>query len=283
MKNPSPFLELTKAQRRGILKTLVLFLTIHLGVSFFPSSTKNHDTSFALDSLLQQKVDSIAVMQAKPKRDTVYPFNPNYFSEFKAYQLGVTMDVVKRIQMYRDDGNYMYSLQVFRKVTRLSDEEVTRIQPYLKFPTRKSYVAQVKKAAPKKKELNSATVADLKSVYGIGDVFANRIINIRTRLGGYLVKDQLDDVWGLSPETKKRIWEHFKIDSIPSVEKRNINEMTIADLSRNPYLSTSLASRIVAMRTQKDSLTSWSDLMEIQEIDSIKTARLSLYLSFNKL
>lgn len=95
------------------------------------------------------------------------------------------------------------------------------------------------------------------------------------------MKDKLDDVWGLSPEIQKRIWDYFKIDSTSFFEKQNINEMTLAQLSRNHYLSTSLASRIVAIRTQKDSLSSWGDLAAIPQIDSIKKARLSLYLSFN--
>ena len=98
-----------------------------------------------------------------------------------------------------------------------------------------------------------------------------------------MVKNQLDDVWGLAPEVRERIWVGFKLDSLPSIQKKNINEMTIAQLSSLYYVSPSLASRIVALRTQKVTLTSWDDLKAISQLDSIKKARLSLYLHFEKL
>ena len=74
--------------------------------------------------------------------------------------------------------------------------------------------------------------------------------------------------------------EHFKLDSIPVIKKQNINSLTIAQLTQNYYVNTSLASKIVAIRTQKEHLTSWKDLIAIQQLDSVKKARLSLYLSF---
>ena len=74
--------------------------------------------------------------------------------------------------------------------------------------------------------------------------------------------------------------EHFKLDSIPVIKKQNINSLTIAQLTQNYYVNTSLASKIVAIRTQKEHLTSWKDLIAIQQLDSVKKARLSLYLYF---
>lgn len=74
--------------------------------------------------------------------------------------------------------------------------------------------------------------------------------------------------------------EYFKLDSIPVIKKQNINSLTIAQLTQNYYVNTSLASKIVAVRTQKEHLTSWKDLIAIQQLDSVKKARLSLYLYF---
>ncbi len=129
--------------------------------------------------------------------------------------------------------------------------------------------------------MNTASATDLKQVYGIGEVFANRIISARNKLGGFIIKDQLNDIWGLSLETQQRLWEYFVLDSIPIIRKQNINNLTIAQLAQHYYVSTSLASRIVAVRTQKEHLSSWNDLATIQQLDSVKKARLSLYLSFN--
>ena len=236
---------------------------------------------FALDSLAQQQVDSLIAIKPTEAKDTIYPFNPNYISNFKAYQLGISMEVVKRIRTFRAAGKYINSLQDFKMVTQLSDAKITQIRPYLKLPEPRIFTPKPKKIVRKKKELNGATVTDLQKVYGFGEVYAKRIISMRNNIGGFLVKDQFNDVWGLTSEIQQRIWERFALDSIPTVKKKNINEITIAELSTLFYVSSSLASRIVAVRTQKDVLTSWEDLAVIQQLDSIKKARLSLYLCFN--
>ena len=281
MKTTPSFLNLTKAQRRGVLWTLVLFLLLHLGITFLPKKTQNGDTSLVLDTIAQQQVDALIATKQTTIRDTIYPFNPNYISNFKAYQLGISMDAVYRIRAYRNAGRYISSDKTLQQVAKLSNEELSRIRPYLKLP--KPFLAKTKKPKQKsiKKELNAATATDLQQVYGIGEVFASRIISTRNKLGGFVVKDQLNDVWGLSPETQQRLWEYFTLDSVPIITKQNINNLTIAQLAQHYYVSTSFASSIVAVRTQKESLASWDDLAGIQQLDSVKKARLSLYLSFN--
>jgi DNA uptake protein ComE-like DNA-binding protein len=211
-------------------------------------------------------------------RDSIYPFNPNYISDFKAYQLGISMSAVERIRAYRAAGSYLYSEEDLKQVAGLSDVEMNRIRPYLKLPEIKKVKNTI--AVRAKTELNSATAEALQEVYGIGPVLGQRIITLRKQLGGFLIKDQLDDVWGLKPEVQDQLWMHFKMDSVPNVIKQNINDLTIAELSQSPYISVSLASSIVALRTQQDSLTSWHELAAITQIDSIKKARLSLYLLF---
>jgi len=281
VKTPPKFLNLTKAQRRGMIWTLFLFLLAHLGIRFLPSNHKDIDPFLVLDTLAQQHVNAlIATKQAKSK-DTIYPFNPNYISDYKAYQLDIPMEVVYRIRAYRNTGEYITSEKTLQQVAKLSNEELSRIRPYLKLPKSSLPKSQKKKRNRIKKELNAATAIDLQYVHGIGKTFADRIISLRNKLGGFVVKDQLDDVWGLRPETQHRLWEHFTLDSIPIIKKQNINDLTIAQLSEQYYVSASLASKIVAVRTQKDSLTSWNDLIAIQQLDSVTKARLSLYLSFN--
>jgi DNA uptake protein ComE-like DNA-binding protein len=281
---PSPsFLNLTKSQRRGILWTLAIFLVLHLALWFYPKNNPKEPSLFILDSLAQQKVDSLIAVKPTETKDTIYPFNPNYISDFKAYQLGISMEVVQRIRSFRDSGKYINSLQDFKNVTQLPDDKLTQIHPYLKLPKQRFSAPEPTKVVRITKELNGASETDLQEVYGIGEVYAKRIIDLRNKIGGFLVKDQLNDVWGLTPETQSRIWEHFTLDSIPTIKKKDINEITIAELSALHYISPSLASQIVVVRTQKDTLASWEDLSGIQQLDSIKKARLSLYLSFNSL
>ncbi|MDG1930381.1 MAG: helix-hairpin-helix domain-containing protein [Flavobacteriaceae bacterium] len=281
MKPPSPFYKLNKAQRRGVLWTFFLFLGIHLLIRLSDNPSTNNTNALVANKEVQHLIDSLMDLKivSDKVRDSIYPFNPNYISDFKAYQLGISMSVVERIRAYRAAGSYLYSEEDLKQVAGLSDVEMNRIRPYLKLPEIKKVKNTI--AVRAKAELNSATAEALQEVYGIGPVLGQRIITLRKQLGGFLIKDQLDDVWGLKPEVQDQLWMHFKMDSVPNVIKQNINDLTIAELSQSPYISVSLASSIVALRTQQDSLTSWHELAAITQIDSIKKARLSLYLSFN--
>ncbi|NCG04551.1 MAG: hypothetical protein GWO82_04380 [Bacteroidetes bacterium] len=281
MKTSPKFLNLTKAQRKGMIWTLILFLLIHFGIVFYPKNTPKGSAYLQLDSLAQMQIEVLAAKKQVSIKDAIYPFNPNYITDFKAYQLGISMEVVYRIRAYRDAGNYITSEKVFQQLAELSNDELLRIRPYLKLPKPIAHKAQKPKNKRIKKQLNSATTTDLQQVYGIGEAYANRIISARDKLGGFIIKDQLNDIWGLSPETQQRLWEHFVLDSIPIIRKQNINNLTIAQLAQHYYVSASLASSIVAVRTQKEHLSSWNDLAIIQQLDSVKKARLSLYLSFN--
>ncbi|MDG1822719.1 MAG: helix-hairpin-helix domain-containing protein [Flavobacteriaceae bacterium] len=280
MKRFTSFRSPTKTQRRGILWTFALFFVMHIGLTYLPIQASKDSYAIVIDSLSQKVIDSLIIQTDSTSKDTIYPFNPNYITDFKAYQLGISMDAVYRIRAYRKQGNYIQSLLVFKQLTQMSETEIKRIQPYLKLPipqTVKKYKPRVKS----KKEFNGATKDELKKIHGIGEAFASRIIAVRGQLGGFMVKDQLNDVWGIPPETISAVWEAFVLDSIPVIEKKNINRLTISQLASNFYLNTALASRIVAVRTQIDQLNSWSDLSHIQPLDSIKRARLSLYLSFD--
>lgn len=281
MKPPSPFYKLNKAQRRGVLWTFFLFLGIHLLIRLSDNPSTNNTNALVANKEVQHLIDSLMDLKIvyDKVRDSIYPFNPNYISDFKAYQLGISMSAVERIRAYRAAGSYLYSEEDLKQVAGLSDVEMNRIRPYLKLPEIKKVKNTI--AVRAKAELNSATAEALQEVYGIGPVLGQRIITLRKQLGGFLIKDQLDDVWGLKPEVQDQLWMHFKMDSVPNVIKQNINDLTIAELSQSPYISVSLASSIVALRTQQDSLTSWHELAAITQIDSIKKARLSLYLSFN--
>lgn len=53
-----------------------------------------------------------------------------------------------------------------------------------------------------KKEINEATAKMLQQFYGIGPVLSQRIIAMRNQLGGFFIKIQLNDVWGLKPEVQ---------------------------------------------------------------------------------
>ncbi len=67
------------------------------------------------------------------------------------------------------------------------------------------------------------------------------------------------------------------IPSTPSTPI-DINTATISELAANHYISYSLASRIVAYRTNSENEINWDAIVNKFELDSIHIARIALYL-----
>jgi len=231
------------------------------------------------DAVVAQR-DSLLAL--KPPTDTLYPFNPNYMSAYHAYRLGLPKWIPDSIQKRVGRRQYFSSQNEVRRFLGLSDSTWVAIAPYIKLPE----FAPVKRKTntPKLKlQLNFANLEQLQQVYGVGPVLAERIVDMRTALGGFLNQSQLDDVWGLQQETIVRLWRMFSLDSVPVIKPTNINTATIDELAANYYISYGLAARMVAYRSRHGQIDNLHQMAHILEIDSVRIARIALYLNTKKL
>ncbi len=125
-------------------------------------------------------------------------------------------------------------------------------------------------------DLNTADADELQKVKGIGPAFSERIIKFRSRLGGFASIDQLNEVYGLKPETIEETKKHFTVKSPP--KRININNDSAKVLARHPYISYDLAWVILNYRKQNGNIESLDDLKEIKAIDSITLLKLRPYM-----
>ena len=130
-----------------------------------------------------------------------------------------------------------------------------------------------------KQDLNTATTADLKKIKGIGDKLSERIIKFRDRLGGFLVDEQLYDVYGLAPEVAKSALEKFTVMHQPTVLKINLNTCSSSELSKLIYINYVLSEKIIRYRNTVGVFQSFEELKKIEGFPSEKINRISLYLS----
>lgn len=275
-----PFSRWTRPQRRGLLIVFALSFFGHISVfKFAKKSVQQHMRTPLPDAVVAQR-DSLLAL--KPPKDTLYPFNPNYMSAYHAYRLGLPKWIPDSIQKRVGRRQYFSSQNEVRRFLRLSDSSWLTIAPYIKLPE----FASVKRKTntPKfKLQLNSASLEQLQQVYGIGPVLAERILDMRTALGGFLNQSQLEDVWGLQQETMVRLWRVFSLDSVPVVNPININNATINELAGNYYISYGLAARMVAYRSRHGQIDDLYQMAQSLEIDSVRIARIALYLNTKKL
>lgn len=138
--------------------------------------------------------------------------------------------------------------------------------------------------ASKTKNLNKIqfTEADstlLQIVPGIGPGLSGRIIKYRERLGGFYSINQLNEIFGLKPETITEIWNYFDFNPLIT-RKIQINLAATDQLSSHPYISYGEAKVIIAYRNQHGNYNSASDLKNIKIFKEEWISKIEPYLSF---
>ena len=202
----------SREHRGGIFLLFVIVVFVQLGYYFLGDyfvSTKNINEDKAW-LLVQSEIDSLKNIQFT-KKDTIYPFNPNYITDYKGYKLGMSIQEINRLHAYRKKGKFVNSATEFQQVTKVSNSFLSKISPYFKFPDwviNKRVTASEKfhKFLPKEKvkiipkDINAATRDELIAVYGIGEKLADKILLEKEKFGGFVSMDQFQFVWGISPE-----------------------------------------------------------------------------------
>jgi competence ComEA-like helix-hairpin-helix protein len=251
-----------------------------------PSSDKENNSEKQKWISLQFIVDSLKV-EKQNYISKIYPFNPNFITDYKGSKLGMSIAEIDRLLNYRKTNQYVNSAQEFQKVTQVSDSLLNVISPYFKFP---DWVNKSKnnnfKPFEKKivkilvLDINMATKEDLIKVYGIGPALSDRILKQKEILGGFVSMKQMVDVWGLSPEVIESLNQYFKVTATPKIKKIDINNASIKELMLFPYFKYSLAKAIVTYRSMNGDFKNSEDLTKINGFPSEKLDIISLYLEF---
>ncbi|MEO1487550.1 MAG: helix-hairpin-helix domain-containing protein, partial [Bacteroidota bacterium] len=131
------------------------------------------------------------------------------------------------------------------------------------------------------KDLNSVTAAELKKIYGIGEKLSTRIVKFRDRLGGFLVNEQLYDVYGLDSITVEKTLERFQVMQVPKIEKINVHTASAEELTSLVYIRRDVAENIVIFR-ETNGIESLEDLKAVEGFPTDKIIRIGLYLSLKK-
>lgn len=288
------YFKFNREQRIGlfILAGLIIVLYSVLYFVDFSSETRVSKEEQQWISL-QTEIDSL---KAVPKEDgyKIYPFNPNFITDFKGYKLGMSVDEIDRLLAFRKAGKFVNSAEEFQVVTKVPDSLLAKIAPYFKFPdwvkNKRSYSEKFSKPGFltfEKKEkkivvldINQATKEDLVKIYGIGDAISDRILKQKELLGGFVDMSQMDDVWGLSPEVIAELNRNFNITKIPAVPKIDINNESAKSLAKFPYFRYALAREIVTYRSMNNGIKSVEDLIKIKGFPVEKVKIIALYLDF---
>jgi competence ComEA-like helix-hairpin-helix protein len=260
------------------------------GIYFFYDFTakKTIDKEQSKWLALQSTVDSLK-LNNKNYKPAIYPFNPNFITDFKGYKLGMSVEEIDRLLAYRAQNKFVNSAAEFQVVTKVSDSLLKAISPYFKFPdwvknNKNNYQEFAKNDFSKPGkiivlDINQATKEDLVKVYGIGDKISDRILEQKEKYGAFVSMEQMDDIWGLSPEVLEKLKSSFAVKSVTNCKKININNASVKELTQFPFFRYQLAKDIVVFRTMKGDIKI-EDLSKIKGFPLEKIKIIALYLEF---
>ncbi len=282
----------SREHRSGIFLLLLLILFGQLSY-FFLSENLFQNNNFKEDKawlLVQNEIDSLKSIQST-KKDTIYPFNPNFITDYKGYKLGLSVAEIDRLHQFRNQNKYVNSAADFQKVTKVSNEVLHKISPYFKFPdwvtnTSSNNANKFQKFPSKEKvaiiqkDINAATRDDLIAVYGIGDKLADKILIEKEKLGGFVSMEQFQFMWGISPEAIEDLQKRFFVKNTSEIKKIAINDLSMKELAKFPYFNYALAKEIVVYRTMNSGIKEIADLTKIKGMPNEKIKIIALYLEF---
>jgi DNA uptake protein ComE-like DNA-binding protein len=288
--NFKSYFRLAKQQRNGIFLLFLLIIVTQIGYFFWISNQQTRTDSSNHEWLgMQLVIDSLKNSDNNTK-PVIYPFNPNFITDYKGYKLGMSVKELEKLFAFRKQNKYVNSAKEFQTVTGVSDSLLNAISPYFKFPDwvnqpKKEYISFTNKKVDNKKsivkiDINQATQEDLIKLYGIGPALSERILKNRESLGGFLSMEQMQFIWGLSPEVIENLNKHFIVTSEPKLNKIDVNNASRKELAKFPYFNYSIAKEIVTYRSMNGEIKNIEDLTKIKGLTSEKIKIIALYLEF---
>lgn len=287
--------QFSKQQRSGIFLLLLIILFVQGFYHFVLPKLLDTDLDFASNdanvSALIKQIDSLKAIQLEKRKPKIYPFNPNFITDYKGYTLGLSNQEIDRLLAFRKQDKWINSVKQFQDVTKVSDSVLDKISPYFKFPDwvtnpkpkqanfKIGYSKTVKTEA-QKLDLNSATAIQLQKVYGVGPSYSERIIKFRNKINGFHSFIELQQVYGLTPEVIQNIKADFTIKTPRAITKIALNTATKEQLVTIKYIDYEIAHNIIEERTLRDGFKSIDELTKVNgfPVNKLEIIKLSLRL-----
>ena len=197
--------------------------------------------------------------------------------------------IAKNVVNYRKAGGNFKTSNDLKKIYGINDSLWVLVKPWVVIEN-KHHLPQTTRVGETGKKnnqpskligINSADSIWFQTIYGVGPVLSARIVKYRELLGGFVSLEQLNEVYGLSPEVVKEVQRKVRLDTIPgSITKLNINTDDFKTLGRHPYLNFQAGRAIISYRVIHGEYDNIEELKKIHLIDDSTYLRVRPYLDF---
>ncbi|HEX5172298.1 MAG TPA: helix-hairpin-helix domain-containing protein [Cyclobacteriaceae bacterium] len=283
----------SRRETNGFLILGPLIMAIIFSEPLYEALTREGPKDFTEESVMLDSMLAILKNERYDEQDTIaaislFPFNPNTVSRDQLLALGFTDELSNRMITYRGKGGRFIVKADLLKIYGMDSTRYEKVLPFIELPVVRAFdraerrVQQAKQTpnnADSLFDINMADSMQLIKINGIGPVLSSRIIRYRSKLGGFISKSQLYEVYGLDSIVVDRLASASFVDKKFVPRKLNINLQSEIDLSAHPYLSRPEAKAIVAYRFQHGSFLTVGDIRKIHSISEKTFYRIEPYLA----
>lgn len=305
------YLTFGKKERQGVLFLLtiiLLLIALPFAYPFFIKQKQYDAAPFAkaIDSLTIKQADSsftntsyndnnyhdFSAERSDPKsripKGVLFYFDPNTLDVNGWVKLGIREKTAASILKYVSKGGKFRRPEDIDKIWGLSETDKERLRPYVKikesFPSPQQN--QYSSSTPRyEKPVYTKTVIDINTadttayiaLPGIGSKLAQRIVNFRDKLGGFVSVEQVGETFGLPDSTFQKIKPRLSFGNTP-VKQIDINKATLEELKAHPYIRYAVANAILQYRTQHGNFAVITDIKKIMIITDEMFTKFSPYV-----
>lgn len=300
------FFYFNKSDRKVLLFLLILGIgaaTLFLGISEFGQTNvevipqdSTHLQSKSNQSFARSN-PNMGYYSVESSQQKLFSFDPNTADSTELLRLGLRPWQVKNIYRYRAAGGYYRKPSDFARLYGLTVQQYRALEPYIQIkgdyrqaselfkdvqetPTnvRDTVRFPIKIDKDQRVALNTADTTTLKKVPGIGSYFARQIVNYRNKLGGYYRIQQLMEIEDFPEESLT----YFTLtpSEIEKIQHININQLTLNQLKRHPYINYYMARAITDYRRLKGPIQRLDDLNILKDFTPSVIERLKPYIVY---
>lgn len=274
-----------KKERQGIFVLLLIWLFV---IFYHIFSSQNYQYSNWQIKYISDSVIATRIIKSESRASNVIS-SENYiekstkflndvsFNELK--QLGISSRTSAVIMKFKQSGVDLKNYYYVDKIYGITEDEKKILKDYFLFEAKSSAKVFVQKRSEEVIELNTCDSASLESLPKIGAALSARIIKYRNKLGGFVDKRQLLEVYGIDSNTYQAIENRLSLDD-SQLKKIMINKISYEELSKFPYLNYKLARVIINYREQHGSFNSKEDLLKIHLMNHKIIDKIEAYIDY---
>jgi len=312
------FFNLNKRQERGIFVLSLIIMIMIIANHFAPEFASGLPAHITESSeLLQQvkwqhiekeSIDPKVCFEIRKKESQKFKkspvhlkiFNPNNISFDEMIDMGFGKFLASNIVKYRDKGGRFKAGKDLARIYGMEEAFYKRLLPYIYIPSNeKSYLNSSVKdqlsriqpatlvdddlSKPRKKVflgINTADSVQLLQVKGIGPYYAGAIIRYRNRLGGFVDKKQLLELYNVD-STKYNMWKDQLFLDTVKIRKIHINTADFRTILKHPYLDYEATKYIVNKRGHLGQFAALYELKDQEKFPDVLYNKLLPYLSLD--